>query len=61
MEKIIVAIFSCWLFRHIVENQINFDRIIKTCNEISKTKRENSGSINIFNWLNITLYLTIPS
>ena len=25
-------IFSCWLFRQTVENQINFDQIIKTCN-----------------------------
>ena len=23
-------IFSCWLFRQTVKNQINFDRIIKT-------------------------------
>ena len=32
------GIFSCWLFRQTVKNQINFDRIIKTCNGISKTK-----------------------
>ena len=24
------GIFSCWLFRQTVKNQINFDRIIKT-------------------------------
>ena len=29
-------IFSCWLFRQTVENQINFDRIIKTCNGYQK-------------------------
>ena len=26
------GIFSCWLFGQTVENQINFDQIIKTCN-----------------------------
>ena len=37
-EKDYSNIFSCWLFQQTVENQINFGRIIKTCNGISKTK-----------------------
>ena len=41
-------IFSCWLFRQTVENQINFDQIIKTCNGISKTKCEDGSLIKCF-------------
>ena len=41
-------IFSCWLFRQTVENQVNFDWIIKTCNGISKTKWENGSLIECF-------------
>ena len=41
-------IFSCWLFRQTVENQINFDQIIKTCNGISKTKSENGSLVECY-------------
>ena len=34
-------IFLCWLFRQTVENQINFDGIIKTRNGISKYQKLN--------------------
>ena len=42
------GIFSCWLFRQTVKNQINFDRIKKTCNGISKTKCENGSLIECY-------------
>ena len=41
-------IFLCWLFRQTVENQINFDRLIKTCNGISKTKWQLGSLIECF-------------